>query len=1570
MENSQAQSPSEQWGHGIDTATATGAEMTSFIQWRIDVYRQKGWTNSDLSEYYAADFHNFTREHFESCSSDTVRDLRDHLRHYGVYVRKGRGFPIARELHTAIETELDWPDDDNSNGSPHSGDTKTTRNQPDPTSTRYTPTSPPGTSAPPRDTPAPSRDTPAPPQDTSATIPIPQDRAVANSGHGEQPVGKPRHEGHGYGRELANLAKMYPSEDEKYSGNPTDSFNYKRSIFLDYCEQVDIPPEVLHKAFPTMLCGLAKDFYFKSCRGKNLPFDALCNSIRRRFETDEHGRLTLLEWNTTTLQSIIDKNPDKTTAECLDLLIKKFTTLQRSLPDEYHQDKILHDKIVVACRSSPTCHYACYKPADTIAGLIGDLQSSIATHQEATKSTSNNFVIDNDNGDDPEAFLTDRRYHERRSTPNRHRSTWKRGRCFVCGRPGCWSTKHTPAERQKSTSRLKQRIDQYIADYEERPESNDSPPQPEDEELPGIEALVLDTEPDPIDTSSFVTACSTLEPAEANAMITQLADRSTAHALIHQVNDDIINPDFEPDFDPDSSKGRYTSKKFYGILLDSGASARSTAGYGQYLAYVKTFGEKHLDTSTAGSVHAQFGIGSTSSIGSVDIDTPIGKATFHVVKADTPFLLCLQDMDAMGVYFNNVRNVIICANGRTQPVIRAFGHPFLIWGPTVANFLTEIELRQLHRRFGHPAANRLARLLERAGHDSNRVILERINKLCTFCQRHGRSPGRFKFTLHDDVSFNHTIIVDVMYIDGSPILHVADEATRFQAARWLNNMTAQTTWDTLRLCWIDVYVGPPDIIIHDAGTNFTATEFQQNATAMAIKTKCAPVEAAQTIGSVERYHAPLRRAFSVISEELKGTGANKTLILQMAVKSVNDTAGPDGLVPTLLVFGAYPRMTPLDPPAPTITQRAMAIRKAMTEVSKLLAARQVNDALRERNGPRTGAVHSLAIGSNVLVWRMHEKKWTGPFKLIATEGETCTVALPSGPTQFRSTVVKPFSDDQDDQPKESHSQSGQETDADDPPQKSADGEQVPRRNPTRPRRLPNRYASADVAVYISNVYKSFTESRRQELNGLLERGVFEIVDEKTLPEESRVFRSRFVDTVKNEGTAKAYEKSRLVVQAYDDADKQEVLTQAPTIQRASQRLLLALVPSLPDVKIHLRDISQAYTQSATTMMRNIFVKPPAEMALPPGKLLYIIRPLYGIPEAGTHWFRTYHDHHTEKLRMTQSTYDPCLLFTRERPGFGIVGLQTDDTLFAADATFAAREDSELKKANFEAKPCETLTPTHPLKFNGAIIETRDSKICISQPEQIKRIQPVSTDSTLKAQYIAQRARGAYIASVCQPQMTFGLSFAAQTTSPAEDDAKFLNRCLSWQIRNATRGLTFVPLDIQTMEVVVFTDSSFANNRDLSSQIGFVVALADANGDSNIIHWASVKSRRVTRSVLASELYAMSLGFDAAAAIKSTLDQILQPWRQEPVPLTVFTDSKSLYDCLVKIGMTREKRLMIDIMCLRQAYERREIAEVVWIKGEENVADAMTKEKCSNALRDMVDTNKLMITADGWVERET
>lgn len=196
--------------------------------------------------------------------------------------------------------------------------------------------------------------------------------------------------------------------------------------------------------------------------------------------------------------------------------------------------------------------------------------------------------------------------------------------------------------------------------------------------------------------------------------------------------------------------------------------------------------------------------------------------------------------------------------------------------------------------------------------------------------------------------------------------------------------------------------------------------------------------------------------------------------------------------------------------------------------------------------------------------------------------------------------------------------------------------------------------------------------------------------------------------------------------------------------------------------------------------------------------------------------------------------------------------------------------------------------------------------------------------TPKDQYVAQRARGAYIATISQPEAAFDLSFAAQVIDPKEDDAKTLNKRLKWQMEHSSRGLRFVNLDITTLKLVVFTDASFANNLNLSSQIGYIICLADASDKANIIHWSSIKCKRVTRSVLASELYAMAHGFDTGAVIKSTVEKILEI---PLLPLIACTNSKSLYDCLVKLGSTQEKRLMVDVMCLRQSYERREIMEV-------------------------------------------
>lgn len=69
------------------------------------------------------------------------------------------------------------------------------------------------------------------------------------------------------------------------------------------------------------------------------------------------------------------------------------------------------------------------------------------------------------------------------------------------------------------------------------------------------------------------------------------------------------------------------------------------------------------------------------------------------------------------------------------------------------------------------------------------------------------------------------------------------------------------------------------------------------------------------------------------------------------------------------------------------------------------------------------------------------------------------------------------------------------------------------------------------------------------------------------------------------------------------------------------------------------------------------------MGLPPYTVLHVFKPLYGIPEAGLHWYLTYLSHHIYTLGMTKSRYDPYLLMKhRNIKHIGMTELQVDDSL--------------------------------------------------------------------------------------------------------------------------------------------------------------------------------------------------------------------------------------------------------------------------------------------------------------------
>jgi hypothetical protein len=208
----------------------------------------------------------------------------------------------------------------------------------------------------------------------------------------------------------------------------------------------------------------------------------------------------------------------------------------------------------------------------------------------------------------------------------------------------------------------------------------------------------------------------------------------------------------------------------------------------------------------------------------------------------------------------------------------------------------------------------------------------------------------------------------------------------------------------------------------------------------------------------------------------------------------------------------------------------------------------------------------------------------------------------------------------------------------------------------------------------------------------------------------------------------------------------------------------------------------------------------------------------------------------------------------------------------------------------------------------------------------------------------------------------------------------INKRLSWQINNLTRELKFVSPNLASLRIVIFIDVSFINRNQsvftslltvtqnysfYISQIDFVICLIDANNRINILHWFFIKCKRMTRNVLVSKLFAMIHEFDVETIFRFIIEFILNL----SLFMMICINFKFLFDCMTKLDIMQKKRLMINLMCLRQVYERRQIIEIVWINDDINSTDAMIKFNSCRALEDLIITNRIDLKTANWMKRD-
>lgn len=493
----------------------------------------------------------------------------------------------------------------------------------------------------------------------------------------------------------------------------------------------------------------------------------------------------------------------------------------------------------------------------------------------------------------------------------------------------------------------------------------------------------------------------------------------------------------------------------------------------------------------------------------------------------------------------------------------------------------------------------------------------------------------------------------------------------------------------------------------------------------------------------------------------------------------------------------------------------------------------------------------------------------------------------------------------------------------------------------------------------------FQAAALKEANGLQDRGTFKRVKKKDLPEGANVIGGRFVYTLKNYSTPEEFTKARFVAQGHRDRAKEFVVHNLATLRQRSTRLLVSTAANA-SLRLFSHDITQAYLQSGEKFSRQLYLRPrPSDMHLfdlEPDELLRIELPLYGVCDAGDYWDATFRAHIDEDLKMTPLTSDPALFFKRGDKGqlSGILGAYVDDCCMGGDLSFQAECDAMLDK--FEGKKV-----WDNMEFAGVRVSTakdKEYRYELDQVPYVKNLKPLPMDASF-AQFASARASLAWLGHT-RPDLCCGINKLAQVSEATYGSTaiKFYKRLKKKAEANQAMTLKYPRLDVSTLHLRAYADSSFANNYDSSSQMGFIILLCDSTGRAHVLNFASRKCKRVVRSVMAGEVYAFSTAFDEAFVLRYDLEQLYG----RRIPLSLFTDSKQLFDVVTKATHPTEKRLMVDIAAARQAYNRYDISNVGLIASEDNPADPLTKENGCHALDTLLRTGMDHTPVAQWVIR--
>lgn len=142
-------------------------------------------------------------------------------------------------------------------------------------------------------------------------------------------------------------------------------------------------------------------------------------------------------------------------------------------------------------------------------------------------------------------------------------------------------------------------------------------------------------------------------------------------------------------------------------------------------------------------------------------------------------------------------------------------------------------------------------------------------------------------------------------------------------------------WNDFIDCRVSVYTGFHDSVRWDRETSFLSAEFRENEKHVGIKLHFSGIERQNSIVKGERYHSPLRGISDVFKKE--HYQLPDRIVLKFSNTSINDTMGPNWLVPSLLVYGVFPNFRGPTKTSMKQKERLQALKIARAEMETIVA---------------------------------------------------------------------------------------------------------------------------------------------------------------------------------------------------------------------------------------------------------------------------------------------------------------------------------------------------------------------------------------------------------------------------------------------------------------------------------------------------------------------------------------------------------------------------------------------------------------------------------------------------------